>query len=129
MKAHILDWSAYTEWRKSSGKVVYVDTVSFTHLELAYLPANTTGLCQPADLIYNAQVQQQYAIWFNNQPDKFSIPRGEKLVKITEILDEVSPKIIKAAWNSSELTSLHTKEETDDETKTQLIQNRKNWKK
>ena len=50
LRAHIMDWPKYKEWRKTTSKVVYIDNESFSHLELAYLPANSTGLCQPCDL-------------------------------------------------------------------------------
>ena len=129
LRAHIMDWEKYKEWRKSTSNVVYFDTESFSNLELAYLPANSTGLVQPADLTYNSVVQQTYASWFNDQPDKFSIQRGEKLEKIASILDNVSPKVIKAAWNLSELKSLHTTDKTDDQTSKEILKSHKDWKK
>ena len=128
LRAHVLDWSHYTRWRKESQSVVYVDSFSFRSLTLAYLPASCTGLAQPADLTYNSCIQQAFKCWFNSNGNKFEMKRGEKLIQIGEIVESVNTKIIKNAWSLSELQSLYPKQhEIDVQIRKESLASHQEW--
>ena len=114
--SHHFEWDSYRNWRKTKIGFVYKDETTFSNLTLLYLPTNSTGATQPADLGPNSFIQQKYQKSWNLTENKTLIGRGYKIGLAFDSVDLLDNATITHAWNSSKLTSLNTTSMIDAET-------------
>ena len=118
--AHHFKWDTYKNWRRDQSKLVYTDSTTFTNLLLAYLPVNSTGAVQPADLGPNSYIQLKYQKSWNECENKDQVGRGAKIMMAFQSINLLDKSTIRHAWNESKLTSLNTNKEVNEETANEL---------
>ena len=119
---HHFRWETYKIWRQDETNLLYTDSTSFSNLLLLYLPVNSTGCCQPADLGPNSFVQMKYQKRWNACEKKEKVGRGQKILMGFEEISLLDKRTILHAWNESKLTSLNTSKPVDTETTSRIIE-------
>ena len=75
-----------------------------SNVKLHFLIPRCTSQCQPADMLYIAEIKRTYKKWYNNRVDTDDIPEISKSIeKVVSIIEEIKSDIIEKSWSRSGL--------------------------
>ena len=75
-----------------------------SNVKLHFLIPRCTSQCQPADMLYIAEIKRTYKKWYNNRIDTDEIPDISKSIEqVVTIIEEIKSDIIEKSWFRSGL--------------------------
>ena len=77
---------------------------NLSNVKLHFLIPRCTSQCQPADMLYIAEIKRTYKKWYNNRLDSNDMPDVSKSIEsVVSIIEEIKPDLIEKSRSRSEL--------------------------
>ena len=96
--------------RKNESSLIIADNAKchtdpcLSNVKVHFLIPRCTSQCQPADMLYIAEIKRTYKKWYNTRVDSNNIPDISKSIEsVVSIIEQISADIIIKSWSRSGL--------------------------